>query len=134
MNRREFVVATTASVCAVPLIASGHDDAAFARTVATLNAYVILYDTRFPGSRLFGAEVARRGGPARAIDGDITRLWFEELAPRWQRGVGTIAGMTTGRTLLCLEQLAWDHRLRVTSRVEVDATAPHALVSWIIAT
>jgi hypothetical protein len=36
-----------------------------------------------------------------------------------------VAGMTTGRTLLCLEQLAWDHRLRVTT-VRMRRCGPHA--------
>ena len=135
MNRREFVLASVVSVGAVPMIALGQSQIAFMHTGVMSAAYAILYDIRFPDSRAFGATVLRQGGPARAIDGDITQLWFEELAPRWRRGQGLIAGMTTGRTLLCLERLAWDHRLRVTTPL----TRPHsqqanALVSWIITT
>jgi hypothetical protein len=105
------------------------------------NACAILYDGRFTASRTFGAEMARRGGAVRAIDGDVTVLWRDELAPRWARGEGVIAGMTTARTLLCLEQLAWDHRLRVTTRVlhtpDADRRTRHpvvasTLVTWVI--
>ncbi len=135
MNRREFVLASVVSVGAVPMIALGQSQTAFMHTGVMSAAYAILYDIRFPESRAFGATVLRQGGPARAIDGDITQLWFEELAPRWQRGKGLVAGMTTGRTLLCLEQLAWDHRLRVTTPIARPRPGQaNALVSWIITT
>lgn len=134
MNRRQFVLAGMASFGAVPILASVSNHVASTRGGAALDPYAILYDTRFADSRAFGAEVARNGGPARAIDGDITRLWFEELAPRWQRGEGTVAGMTTGRTLLCLERLAWDHGLRGTMPVPRRSLGhANTLVSWIIA-
>ena len=142
MNRREFVFASTASLYAVPLLGNAQDreTVACARNVP-LNACSILYDRRFAASCTFGAELARRGGPVRAIDGDVTALWFDELAPLWARGEGVVAGMTTGRTLLCLEQLAWDCRLRVTTRVlhapDADRRTRHpivanALVTWVI--
>jgi hypothetical protein len=135
LNRREFVLASMASVGAVPMIALGQSQAAVMGARLPPDAYAILYDLRFPESRAFGAEVARQGGPVRAIDGDITRLWFDELAPRWQRGQGLIAGMTTGRTLLCLERLAWEHRLRVTTPVARPRSGQaNALVYWIITT
>ena len=144
MNRRAFVLASTASFCAVPLIGSAYGPALpVSPGQAPLDAYRILYDRRFAASRRFGADIARRGGWALAIDGDVTALWFDELAPRWARGEGVVAGMTTGRTLLCLERLAWDQRLRVTMRVahvpdmdkdgRIDGTA-NALVTWVIGT
>jgi hypothetical protein len=37
-----------------------------------LDARSILYDRRFAASCTFGAEMARRGGSVRAIDGDVT--------------------------------------------------------------
>jgi len=132
LNRREFVLASVASFGVVPLIAVGRGKPASLPVELPGGAYAILYDVRFPESRVYGAQVARQGGPARAIDGDITRLWYDELAPRWSRGEGVIAGMTTNRTLLCLEQLAWDHRLRTTSRARSRSGQANALVSWII--
>jgi len=133
MNRREFVQATMVAVGAMPCIAAGHRQADFAAAGVIPGPYAILFDVRFPESRTYGAEVARQGGPARAIDGDITQLWFDELAPRWRRGQGAVAGMTTGRTLLCLEQLAWDHRLRVTTPIaRLRPGQANALVSWMI--
>jgi hypothetical protein len=142
MNRREFVLASTASLGAVPLLRSAQDGTTVAGAAhVPPNACAILYDCRFTASRTFGAEMARRGGAVRAIDGDVTVLWRDELAPLWARGEGVIAGLTTARTLLCLEQLAWDHRLRVTTRVlhtpDADRRTRHAvvanaLVTWVI--
>ena len=142
MNRREFVIAGTVSLSAVPLLGRAHAEVTAAGTRdGPLDAHSILYDRRFAASCMFGAEMARRGGPVRAIDGDVTALWRDELAPLWARGEGVVAGMTTGRTLLCLERLAWDHRLRVTTRVphapDADRRTRHSvvansLVTWVI--
>ena len=142
MNRREFVLASTASLGAVPLLGGAQDRTTVASAGhVPLNACSILYDRRFAASCAFGAEMMRRGGPVRPIDGDVTAVWCDELAPRWARGEGVVAAMTTGRTLLCLERLAWDHRLRVTTRVphalDADRRTSHpvvanALVTWVI--
>jgi hypothetical protein len=143
MNRREFVLAGTTSLWAGPLLAGAHAQASVAGTSQIpLDAYRILYDRRFAASRTFGAQIARRGGAARAIEGDVTELWLDDLAPRWSLGGGVVAGMTTRRTLLCLEHLAWDHRLHVTMRIahesfaqsiELRPVTADALVTWVIA-
>ena len=87
MNRREFVIAGTVSLSAVPLLERAQAGMTAAGTLQVpLDARSILYDRRFAASCTFGAEMARRGGSVRAIDGDVTALWCDELAPRWARG------------------------------------------------
>jgi hypothetical protein len=82
--------------------------------------YKFVYDRRYPAARAFGIAAAHAGSTAgtAAIAGDVTALWWSDLKPLWRAGSGAIAGMTTVRTLLCLEQLAQDHWMRVAIRVE----------------
>jgi hypothetical protein len=82
--------------------------------------YIFIYDRRFSAARAFGAaaDQARSTGGTVAIDGDITELWSRDLRLRWSTGEGAIAGMTTDRTLFCLEQLAKDQWMRVVFRAE----------------
>jgi hypothetical protein len=92
--------------------------------------YKAIYDRRYAGALAFAAEMQNRGVNAEPIDGDITNVWFNDLALRWRESPVAIAGVTAPEALFCLEQLAWDHRMRVISR------QPHAqqpLVAWVIA-
>ena len=90
-----------------------------------------VFDERYPAARAFAAEAARRGWPLAPIRGDITDLWFHDLALRWAKGPAPVAGMTVRQSLFCLEQLGRDARLRVVSREEHPDGA--GLVSWVIA-
>jgi hypothetical protein len=54
----------------------------------------------------------------RTITGDITDLWLAELHPQWTRKPTPIAGLTARPALFCLEQLAWDFRMRVVVHAE----------------
>ncbi len=66
----------------------------------------------------------------RAICGDVTDLWFNELSVRWKQGPAPIAGLTARNSLFCLERLAWDASMRVVSRSEDSKSQ---LVAWLIA-
>ena len=60
-----------------------------------------------------------RGTPVLATrQGDITALWLEHLRPLWASSRAPVAGLTLPGTLFCLEQLAWQHRMRVTFHAE----------------
>lgn len=94
--------------------------------------YRVIYDGRHPACVAFAAWLGTRGVPVRSLDGgDVTRVWFDELALRWRERPAAIAGMTAPEALFCLEQLAWDHRLRVTfradHRVRSDGLIEHRL-------
>jgi hypothetical protein len=84
----------------------------------SLVLHEVLFDARFSAARDFGAAAARLGQKTAAIQGDVTALWLHDLWPRWSAGGGTIAGMTSARSLLCLEQLAQNHWMPVIVRAE----------------
>jgi len=115
-------------------------DLAVARDVVaiptSLPIYKVIFDIRFSVARAFGSSAERNGVYTAAIRGDITSLWLDDLQGHWESGGAAIAGMTTPRTLLCLEQLSHDTWRRVLRRVEYPRVAPAVsesqLVSWII--
>jgi hypothetical protein len=114
-------------------------DLALARNVvvipASLTIYKVIFDNRFSAARAFGISAERDGRRTSSIRGDITALWLNDLKPHWQSGGAAIAGMTTPRTLLCLEQQAHDTWRRVLGRVlypAAPAGSEPELVSWII--
>jgi hypothetical protein len=112
-NRREFVMAGLAA-SALPLAAR----ADFADLEAAIPLYKILYDTRFPASVAFARRAAAAGAAIQAMSGDITRFWYDDLYHRWLQEPAAIAGFTAHGALFCLEQLAWERRMRVVYRGE----------------
>ncbi len=122
VNRRRFIgVGGMALALATLPLAWGVEDA--------VTPYRAIFDERFAAGRAFGAAAVRRGWTARAISGDITKIWFRELAPHWRTSPAMIMGVTTSQTLFVIERLSWDAGLRVTRR-DVDATA--SVVRWVI--
>jgi hypothetical protein len=125
LNRRGFLGAGMAS-CALPWLASvagpsaqavpSGQPGAWARPSPPL--YRVVVDERFEAGAGFRAGVAARGAEVRGIRGDVTELWFYELAPRWREQAAPIAGLTAADALFCLERLAWDAGLRVAYRGE----------------
>jgi hypothetical protein len=131
-SRREFLQAGIAA-SVLPL-------AAVANNIAPSQSenhdfYKVIFDERFPASVTFGEEWQARGAAVRAIRGDITDLWFHDLDRQWKRRPTAIAGLTAHGALFCLERLAWDHGMRVISRVEQVAHDGDGerLISWVIA-
>jgi hypothetical protein len=97
--------------------------------------YKVVFDTRYAAARAFAANTASRGIRATGIEGDVTALWVHDLKAHWAAGGCAVAGMTTERSLLCLEQLAHDTWQRVLARVQYRrgrSTREARLVSWII--
>jgi hypothetical protein len=112
MNRRDFCLRGAAlSAGAGGLLAAGGWPGA-------MDFDKVIFDTRFAASRAWAAAVRGPLGERAGVAGDITRLWFEQLSPRWRAGRILLAGMTTPATLFCLEQLAKDHWQRVVLRIE----------------
>jgi hypothetical protein len=101
----------------------------------SLSIYKVIFDDRFSAARVFGSSAEREGRRTAVIRGDVTALWINDLKSHWQSGGAAIAGMTTPRTLLCLEQLAHETWRRVLGRVAYPAATAGSdpqLVSWII--
>ena len=125
-RRKLMQVGLAASVLPADLIA----DAAKAQPRAPLAIHRAIYDERFEAGRAFALQARQRGWTVRAIRGDVTDLWFNELSVRWKQGPAPIAGLTAQNSLFCLERLAWDAGMRVVSRAEDPASS---LVAWLIA-
>jgi hypothetical protein len=88
----------------------------------SLPLYKVVYDTRFAASVAFGRRAASLGAAVHAIDGDMTRLWFDDIYHRWKESPVAIAGLTAQGPLFCFERLAWDQGLRVVFRAEHGPT------------
>jgi hypothetical protein len=121
MNRRKFVGAgatALTSLAAAGLWAAGSRDVAMSARSRGTPLYKVIFDTRFQACRAFAAAAGQLDCRVHGIAGDVTALWYDKLQPRWSRGEGMIAGMTTTTALFCLEQLAWNHWMRVVARIE----------------
>jgi hypothetical protein len=124
MNRRKFCLSSFATAISGAVVGAGclraGEPDALPAASASLQLYKFVYDRRYPAARAFGiaAAFARSTAGIVAIAGDVTALWSRDLKRVWCAGDGAIAGMTTARTLLCLEQLAHDHWMRVAIRIE----------------
>jgi hypothetical protein len=129
-SRREFIQAGLAASL-LPVVGSAAE-----ASNPPVPFYKVIVDERFPSSAAYGEEWRARGAAVHAIRGDITDLWFLDLDLRWKnQGPVAIAGLTAHGPLFCLERLAWDHGMRVVSRIEQAARDQDGepLISWVIA-
>jgi len=123
MLRRDFLLTISLSP-----FAGAISDSAIAAPPHSPSLFI--YDERFEHARALAREAAS-GAPQRAIRGDITSVWLEDLRSRWSTRAETIAGVTTERSLFCLDILARGHSLRVLARRDV-ADASEKLIAWVI--
>ena len=108
MASRRDILKTGLAASAAPL--AGIPAAAAAGKAAAASSgpvHKAVYDERFPAGRAFGRAATLRGWPLAPIRGDVTDLWFHDLALKWKAGPATICGMTGKDSLFCLEHLAW---------------------------
>lgn len=115
-NRREFLqIGVTAT--AWPL-ASSAVRAAQIPGAEPLTLYKVVYDRRFGASIAFAERAAALGLAVHAIEGDMTRFWYDDLYHVWSKAPAAIAGLTAHGPMFCFEQLARDRRMRVVFRAE----------------
>ena len=110
MKRREFLHAT---IAAIPLATVVLPNAGFVTEVGRLPFYKLIFDERFSDGVTFAAEVRRLGLPVQPIRGDVTDTWYNDLYYRWRDFPVAIAGLTTSRSLFCLDMFARDAGLRI---------------------
>lgn len=116
-NRREFLqIGVTAS--AWPLVARAAHAAGLDEPAPLVPIAIAVYDTRFAQSVGFAGRCLELGVPTRAIEADMTRLWYEEIHYRWQEGPAAIAGLTAYGPMFCFAELARDVGMRVVFRTE----------------
>lgn len=114
VGRRSFLKGAAAAAS----LASGATAASAAPSCARLAVYRTIFDPSHPISAAFGLAAARLGRSMAAIDGDVTRLWYDDLGPRWREQPVAIAGLTTPAAAFCLEGLASDVFMRPLFRGE----------------
>jgi hypothetical protein len=124
-TRRQFLhIGITAT--AWPLVASATDAAGIESPPATPLLGVV-YDTRMEESIAFAKRSAALGLRAHAIDGDMTRLWYDEIYHHWQKRPTALAGLTAHGPLFCFAELARDVGMRVVFRAEHRPTDDGAI-------
>lgn len=137
-NRRAFLLGGLAGggavvVAGLPAARAWMADGAGspARALGVVPPYRLIVDTRFAVTHALLDAARSYGLATRAIDGDVTDLWFNDLALRWRAGPAPIAGLTTVGALFCLERLAWDAGMRLAFRADhrcfADGRVEHAL-------
>lgn len=114
LNRRTFL---QAGVTAVPLAAGAAltlgAKPASAGGVRAVPLHTVVYDERFADGVAFANEARWMGQRTSAIQGDVTRLWYDDLYHAWQKGPVAIAGLTTQDAMFCLEIFGNDAGLRL---------------------
>lgn len=116
-NRREFLQIGV-SVTAWPLVARTMQATGIEPLPERVPLSLVVYDTRFPESVAFAERCAALGLRTRAIEADMTRLWYDEIYHRWQEGPQPIAGLTAHGAMFCFAELARDVRMRLVFRAE----------------
>jgi hypothetical protein len=78
----------------------------------------LLVDRNIPESVRFGTFAGMLADEVIEFDGDLTRLWRDELRLQWPNGPQTIGGLTKPGVRMVLEQLGRDHRARIVFSAE----------------
>lgn len=144
-SRREFLEA--AALTALPAIAGAPlagaaitkktpattDPAPIETAAVHPDLHLVLFDARYSQAHGAAARISRAGAAVHALaDGDITRVWLDQIGPAWQRAPVSIAGITARPALFCLEQLALSSGLRVVFHAEhvvhADGRTEHSLL------
>jgi hypothetical protein len=84
----------------------------------------VVFDQRYLKARNFAEKARQAGLECAAIEGDVTALYFHNLALRWSRGPSTIAGLSTIASLFCLDLLARDRGMRLVYCADVLDSQP----------
>jgi hypothetical protein len=128
-NRREFLqTGAVVSAIAANGVLLRDAKAIGARSAIALDRAI--YDDRYAEGRRFAAVVTAQGVATRALDdGDITRLWYEELEPLSRRELVAVAGLTQFGPMFVVERLAAERGMRIALRIEhrgmPDGTLTH---------
>lgn len=113
ISRRRFFLSTLATSLAPLMIppAQARENAGESR-LRSEPLDLFIFDDRFDEATSLAFKVAREGISVRSVQGDVTRLWYDDLYYRWQNKPGAVGGITTINALFCLETLGADAGLR----------------------
>ncbi|PCJ39366.1 MAG: hypothetical protein COA71_13950 [SAR86 cluster bacterium] len=119
INRRRFI--QSSSLATLPLW-SGTKFAFGSQAEAAISEfplYTVVYDEESPDSIAFANEAERMGQHTSAIsNGDVTKLWYDDLYHHWKQAPVAIGGLTTLDAFFCLEIFGNDAGLRRVLKVE----------------
>lgn len=133
-TRREFLGTMAATSVVLPASVSL---ASTGKTPDRLHIHKAIYDSSFVECAVFGRAAAHCGIRVHEIGDDISDLWYGDLHHRWRNTADTIAGLTSHRSLVYLEQLARTYGRRVVVRgthrragsmIEHELTGPAYLI------
>jgi len=118
INRR-----TTLKIGAVGAISGLVNLPAQARALAASKSSALpvqaIYDSAFSESLAFANAIQVSGSAAaKDIQGDLGKLWYEQLRSQLLSDRRPIIGLTTRLDLFCLEELARDVGMKVSLRVD----------------
>jgi hypothetical protein len=111
-DRRDVMIAGGAAIGGIAL----SQDVTGARAATPDTNCLIVADARIATSRDFAAQAVHHSERIAWIEGDITKLWYEELDARWRDKKIAVTGLTEYGVFFCLERLAMDRGLRVAFR------------------
>ncbi len=131
-GRREFVQAgLAASVLPFGSRVDASDLNQAAARGPPARLHKLLVDRTIPESVRLGALAGAIADEVFIFDGDLTKLWNEELRLQWPNGPRPIAGLTAPGVRMVLEQLGRDHDARIVFSAEhrrVAGGMSHSLV------
>jgi hypothetical protein len=78
----------------------------------------VIFDRTLHAGLAFGVAAERSGMHVDAVGADLGSYWMRTLEPLLKRAPLTLAGLTAGAPLFCLELLCRDYGLRTVYRIE----------------
>jgi TAT (twin-arginine translocation) pathway signal sequence len=117
VNRRNVlkIGAATVAGALVKVPVSGRNESL---TRTHFGFHRAVFDERFAECRGFAAELYTAGVFTSGIQGDISRLWYEDLRVHLRANRLPVVGLTNRAALFCLEELARDVDMRVIFRAD----------------
>lgn len=116
VNRRQFI--SRAAALEFALIAHPRAFAAPGSHCYSMFPGRVIADTRLAPSVAFAAAMAGTGARVSETDGDLTSLWFDDLARHFACSNAPVSGLTSARTALVMTELARGPGVRVLWRAE----------------
>jgi len=129
MPSRRTLLQTAVAIAGSPL-APGVIYAGSARATAQMG---VLYDHRHREARAFRLRAAVLNAPVHGTeDGDITDLWQHYFSVAWKDEPMPLAGLTERPALFMLEQLGFQHGMRVVFQGEHEPDGQGAWTHTIV--
>lgn len=114
VNRRNLVqTGLVASILPLGSTVTGTNLAPSNTGVKATRLHKLLVDRSISESMRLGTYTQGIADEVFTFDGDLTRLWQDELRLQWPNGPRPIGGLTTSSARLVLEQLGRDHGARI---------------------